>query len=148
MKDGLSLPRKAFVMWEIAALLLTAILEILLALLLERWFFLRLWVLWLLGLVAVITVFWYLPLRYLNTEYKLESHSFWICKGVFWQKTVCIPRNRVSYVNTFSDPLSRLCKLRSIRISAAGGSVWLFFLSEWEARRILYALSPSFEEPS
>ena len=148
MKDGLSLPRKAFVMWEIAALLLTAVLEILLALLLERWFFLRLWVLWLLGLVAVITEIWYLPLRYLNTEYKLESHSFWICKGVFWQKTVRIPRNRVSYVNTFSDPLSRLCKLRSIRISAAGGSVWLFFLSEWEARRILYALSPSLEEPS
>ena len=42
MKDGLSLPRKAFVMWEMVALLLTAVLEILLALLLERWFFLRL----------------------------------------------------------------------------------------------------------
>ena len=147
MKDGRSLPKKAFVLWEAVAFIATGVLEGLLAVLLHRGFFLRLWTLWLLGLVAVILVFWYLPLRYLNTEYKLESHSFWLCKGVFWQKTVCIPRNRVSYVNTFSDPLSRLCKLRSIRISAAGGSVWLFFLSEPEAQRILYALSPSFEEP-
>lgn len=147
MKDGRSLPKKAFVLWEAVAFIATGVLEGLLAVLLHRWFFFRLWTLWLLGLVAVILVFWYLPLRYLNTEYKLESHSFWLCKGVFWQKTVCIPRNRVSYVNTFSDPLSRLCKLRSIRISAAGGSVWLFFLSEPEAQRILYALSPSFEEP-
>lgn len=147
MKDGRSLPKKAFVLWEAVAFIATGVLEGLLAVLLHRWFFLRLWTLWLLGLVAVILVFWYLPLRYLNTEYKLESHSFWLCKGVFWQKTVCIPRNRVNYVNTFSDPLSRLCKLRSIRISAAGGSVWLFFLSEPEAQRILYALSPSFEEP-
>lgn len=147
MKDGRSLPKKAFVLWEAVAFIATGVLEGLLAVLLHRWFFLRFWTLWLLGLVAVILVFWYLPLRYLNTEYKLESHSFWLCKGVFWQKTVCIPRNRVSYVNTFSDPLSRLCKLRSIRISAAGGSVWLFFLSEPEAQRILYALSPSFEEP-
>ncbi len=147
MKDGLSLPKRAFVLWEAAALLATGVSEVFLAFLLQRWFFLRLWTLWLLGLVAVILVFWYLPLRYLNTEYKLEPHSFWLCKGVFWQKTVCIPRDRVSYVNTFSDPLSRLCKLQSIRISAAGGSVWLFFLSEAEARRILYSLSPSFEEP-
>lgn len=148
MKGGQSLPRKAFVLWEATALTATAILEAVFALVLHRWFFLRLWTLWLLGLAAVVMVFWYLPLRYLNTEYKLESHSFWVSKGVCWQKTVCIPRDRVSYVNTFSDPFSRLCKLRSIRVTAAGGSVWLFFLSESEARRILYALSPSFEEPS
>lgn len=147
MKDGQSLPRKAFFLWEGAALAATGILEVLLFFLLERWFFLRLWTLWLLGLAAVILVFWYLPLRYLNTEYRLESHSFWVSKGVLWQKTVCIPRNRVSFINTFSDPVSRLFHLCSIRIAVTGGSVWLFFLKDSEARRILYALSPNFEEP-
>lgn len=91
MKDGRSLPKKAFVLWEAVAFIATGVLEGLLAVLLHRWFFLRLWTLWLLGLVAVILVFWYLPLRYLNTEYKLESHSFWLCKGVFWRRRCVFP---------------------------------------------------------
>lgn len=54
MKDGRSLPKKAFVLWEAVAFIATGVLEGLLAVLLHRWFFLRLWTLWLLGLVAVI----------------------------------------------------------------------------------------------
>ncbi len=52
----------------------------------------------------------------------LRDHDIIFLSGIWWQKTVMLPRNRVQHIELSSGPLQRKFGLASLKFYTAGGA--------------------------
>ncbi|ATC96385.1 PH domain-containing protein [Pseudoalteromonas tunicata] len=66
-------------------------------------------------------VFWFVGLAVKRTGIALREHDFLLKKGVFWQKVIIVPFNRVQHIETHRNPIERKLALSSLKLFTAGG---------------------------
>jgi membrane protein YdbS with pleckstrin-like domain len=77
----------------------------------------------LLGCVAVLGVraLVWPGLQYRAFRYALRDRDLLVEQGVLWRQSVCVPRDRVQYVDTRQGPLERLVGLSRLLVFTASG---------------------------
>lgn len=132
---------KAFILWEVMAVILAGIgwKVLLWALTAGTWVWYL--VLWLYGAVVVLTCFLYLPLAFYNMEYAVLKDTIVYKKGVILPNTQIMYRDRIAFVSVYKNPLTPLLKLSSLVISAAGGKIRILFIDSNRAEEISDLLS-------
>ena len=71
--------------------------------------------------VVNVYVFFYIGIAVKKTGIALREHDFLLRKGVFWQKTIIVPFNRVQHIETHRNPFERKLTLASLKLFTAGG---------------------------
>ncbi|MDG1160297.1 MAG: PH domain-containing protein [Flavobacteriales bacterium] len=73
-------------------------------------------------LAIALLIFLFEKKRYSQKGLALREHDITYKEGVFFQKTVTIPFNRIQHSETSRGPLERKFKLSTLKIFTAGGS--------------------------
>lgn len=73
-------------------------------------------------LAIALLIFLFEKKRYNQKGLALREHDITYKEGVFFQKTVTIPFNRIQHSETSRGPIERKFKLSTLKIFTAGGS--------------------------
>ncbi|MDG1766726.1 MAG: PH domain-containing protein [Flavobacteriales bacterium] len=73
-------------------------------------------------LAIALLIFLFEKKRYSQKGLALREHDITYKEGVFFQKTVTIPFNRIQHSETSRGPIERKFKLSTLKIFTAGGS--------------------------
>jgi membrane protein YdbS with pleckstrin-like domain len=87
---------------------------------------------------AALAWFWP-PLSYRHTSYRLDADGFRIRRGVVWRTVTSVPRSRVQHTDVSQGPLERAFDLATLIVHTAGtqnSSVSLGGLRHADALRI------------
>lgn len=68
-----------------------------------------------------VLVCFYIGMSVNKTGVALREHDFLLRKGVFWQKTIIVPFNRIQHIETHRNPFERKLALTSLKLFTAGG---------------------------
>lgn len=89
---------------------------------------------------ALAAIAWWVPkLRYAHCRYALDENAFRLVSGVWYRRSVIVPRTRLQYVDLAQGPLERRLSLANLTLHTAGtlmASVAVGGLSLDEAMRI------------
>ena len=88
---------------------------------------------------AVGTAIW-LPLRFFQLGYQLEADRLLVTSGVLFPSVRIFPLAALQTASVSADPFQRLCGLRTLRLTAAGGHLSLPGLTASEAVRLAEVL--------
>lgn len=131
----------AAIMWEIIALLVNVVILIILLLVLNPHTWVWYTSLWLLGALAIVETFIYVPFLYLNTSFGINREAIVYKKGVLFTSTQILYRERIVFVTVYNNPLTPLLHISTLVISAAGGSMTIAFLNSKRAKELAVLLS-------
>ncbi len=101
---------------------------------------------WLLGVMLVLTEGLYLPLLYHSYQYCVTDRIVSYRHGVFFNKRQFIYRDRIIYVSVYNSPLTWVLGISTLVISTAGAKLRIGFLNRKVAQALAQELSPSPEE--
>ena len=96
--------------------------------------------LWLIGLLFVLSAFLYLPLFHLSCRYVLTDAYLEFLSGVLFASRRRMRRDAILYVTAVRSPFSRLLGTGTLLIRAMGGSMILPMLPKEDAQALLAAL--------
>ena len=71
--------------------------------------------------IVNVSVFFFIVATVKKTGIALREHDLLLRKGVFWQKTIIVPFNRVQHIETHRNPFERKLTLASLKLFTAGG---------------------------
>lgn len=77
--------------------------------------------LWTYNILYIICVFIFPIIKYLSWSYYADENFIELRYGVIYRKTVCVPVNRIKYIDLIQDPISRVLRIKTIRIYTARG---------------------------
>ena len=133
--------KKALIMWEILAILILFVAVALVILIFTPRTWLWYTLLIALGAIYIFEAFLHLPLYYLNLEFCLTDDGFILRHGVFYPSTNILYRDRIVFVTVYQNPLTPLLKISSLKISAAGATTGINFISTNRAKELANLLS-------
>lgn len=64
---------------------------------------------------------WYAYTSVKRTGIAIREHDFVLKRGIFWQKLILVPFNRIQHIETHRNPIERKMALASIKLFTAGG---------------------------
>lgn len=131
------LPRRSLVIWEIASVVLYAVLFWLIWNLIPSYTVVWYVVLWLIGALSLLTAVLYLPLLYLNIGYAIKKDQVVLTSGVFVHKNYVMRRDRISFVTRYTTPLDRFLRVSGVVLSAPGSQLMLLFIDSERAKQIV-----------
>lgn len=140
VKRGIS--RGALAVWEVLAGVVAAAAAGLVLLFFAPRSWLWYSLLWLIGLLFVLTAFLYLPLRYLNCCYTITEEYVEYQTGVLFFSRRRMLKSSVMYVTVLKDPLSPLLGTRTVILSAMGGRMVIPFLPVRDAVLLMRETAP------
>ena len=77
----------------------------------------------LLGLTIIVTLlFFYLRAYFKHFSYYMDERGLFINKGVFWQRKIVVPINRVQHTDITQGPIARKYNLSELTVHTAGTS--------------------------
>lgn len=71
-------------------------------------------------LVFYFMLFFYSKVAYKKFSYYMDERGLFINKGVFWQKKIVVPINRVQHTDITQGPLARRYDLAELTVHTAG----------------------------
>jgi membrane protein YdbS with pleckstrin-like domain len=89
---------------------------------------------------------WWPEISYRHTFYRVDPHGIEIRRGVFWRRTINVPKSRVQHTDVSQGPLQRKYALGTLVIYTAGtdhAKVELRGLNHARAMRIRDHLLPA-----
>ena len=92
--------------------------------------------LWVLGGLFILTALLYLPLLYLNYEWRCTKTELVVRTGVIFYQTRLLKRDKISFVTLYNTPLSSLLRWSCVVVTAPGSRIVLPFLSHERAVRL------------
>ncbi len=90
----------------------------------------------------------YYPIKYNQLKYSVGNGQVLLRGGVMWRHVKAVPLNNIQLTAVYSPPLHRLFGLRTVRLAAAGGSLFLTGLTQDDATRLerMLFVSPPFKD--
>lgn len=143
-----TLPRRTLIVWEILSAMFCILLYLLLAWVTPSHTLIRGIVLWLVGAIFILSGLLYLPLLYLNVQYRLGKEEVVLKSGLFVEKNQVMRRCNISFVTQYIAPFSRLFRLSGLVIHAPGSKLRLLFIDEQSAQHIREQIDKGFDTPS
>lgn len=92
--------------------------------------------LWLYSISYVIYVFILPIIKYLSWSYYTDENFIELRYGVIYRKIVCVPVNRIKYIDLIQDPISRILRIKTIRIYTARGKLTIPSINYKECTKI------------
>lgn len=71
--------------------------------------------------VVLLYAIWFAYTSVKRTGIAIREHDFVLKRGIFWQKLILVPFNRIQHIETHRNPLERKMDLASIKLFTAGG---------------------------
>lgn len=84
----------------------------------------------------VIYVFILPVVKYLSWSYYADENFIELRYGVIYRKIVCVPINRIKYIDLIQDPISRILRIKTIRIYTARGKLTIPSINYKECTKI------------
>lgn len=88
------------------------------------------------GLVTLVGALWYPPRYARFLQGSCTSEAVRAVKGVFWKQELFIPVSSLRTVESWTTPLHRIFRCRSIVLRFAGGAAFLPLLPEAQAQKL------------
>lgn len=136
-----TLPKKVLVLWELLAVIVLLLLLKLTRVLLSPYTIWWYGVQWVLGALAVLTLFLYLPLMYISFRYIVLTEQIVLKGGVIFHKTHYLRRENISFISVYKNPLTDLLHLSSLMITAPGAKLFIPLMDHRRAMAIAKQLS-------
>lgn len=93
-------------------------------------------ILWLYSICYVIYVFILPVIKYLSWSYYTDEDFIELKYGIIYKKIVCVPINRIKYIDLIQDPISRILRIKTIRIYTARGKLTIPSINYKECTKI------------
>ncbi|AIY64191.1 PH domain-containing protein [Pseudoalteromonas piratica] len=76
------------------------------------------------GALVLLNIYiaWFTKRSVAMTGIALREHDLLLKRGVFWQRTIAIPFNRIQHIETHRNPIERKLKLATLKLFTAGGA--------------------------
>ncbi len=76
------------------------------------------------GILLLLNIYiaWFTKRSVAMTGIALREHDLLLKRGVFWQRTIAIPFNRIQHIETHRNPVERKLKLATLKLFTAGGA--------------------------
>lgn len=84
----------------------------------------------------VLFVFLYPIIKYLTWSYYINENFIELKYGIFLKKTVYIPVDRIKYIDLIQDPISKILRIKTIRIYTARGKLTIPCINYKECTKI------------
>lgn len=136
-----TLPARVLVFWKILAIFLHAALAALAQFILNPYHIVWYVTLWVIGALAVLVCFLYLPLFYISVKYAVTEEQFVLHRGVIFHKTHYLKRDTITFISVYRNPLTPLVNISSLMLTAPGAQVFILCMRHDRAVEIAKELS-------
>ena len=93
-------------------------------------------VFWLLIVVVAIFILSFPYFYWRCYRYNISEKNISLKKGIFWRTTESVPLNQVQQISVIRSPIDRITGLRKIKVTTAGGDMFIRFLSKQQSQSL------------
>ncbi|MGI5959566.1 MAG: hypothetical protein ACOX60_09145 [Massiliimalia sp.] len=136
-----TLPKKVLLLWECLAAAIAVAFAVLTVIIFAPRTLIWYLLLWLIGAAAILTMFLYLPLLFISTQYLVLKDRIMVSKGVIFHQTQWMPCANISFITVLKNPFTKLLDLSTLIISAPGARIFILLMSHRRAVEIAKELS-------
>lgn len=142
------LPKRTLVVWECFSAMACVVLYFLVDFITRSGTLLQALLFWLVGAIFILSGMLYLPLLYLNVQYRFGPGEVVLKSGLFVERNQVIRRENISFVTQYTAPFARFFRLSSLVIHAPGAKLRLLFVDAESANEIRQQIDRGFDTAS